>query len=440
MKQFNTLWKFFSSVKLAIFTLSFIAISSIVGTVIPQGESYTFYVNNYGSQSARFFQILDIPDMYYSWWFIGLLGLLSANLIICSLDRFPTVLKIINTDNLSIPLSKLEKMRENSSWKVKKSVTANLDSGDILLKAGWKTDSRKIETDYLYFSQKGAWSRTGVYIVHASILIIFTGAIIGHLLGFKGNIMIPETRSSTHIFSSDTPSPIELGFKVRCDSFAIEYYDNGMVKEYKSHLTIIEDGKETLKRYIEVNKPLTYKGITFYQSSYEGYQDFIITIRDNSNGETQIFRVPFQKQHAWEEKKIHFGVINAEILGQRVVRAKIWAKVEDAPATIEWLKDNKNITLTNGNNGYTITAKQMYATGLQVAKDPGIWFVYFGCGLMLLGLYIAFFLSHKKIWLYQQQNGENISIILAGSTNKNKIGFSKQFAELENQVRKSYGV
>ncbi len=440
MKNLNSIWNFFSSVKLAIFTLSFIAITSIIGTVIPQGESHAFYVKNYGSQTAQFFQILDIPDMYYSWWFTGLLGLLSANLIICSFDRFPAVWKIIHADNLSTSPSKLEKMRESSSWQGTKGISSQLDTGDILQAAGWKAESRKTETGKLYFSQKGAWSRTGVYIVHSSILVIFIGAIVGHFLGFKGSVMIPETRSSTKIFSSDSRTPIELGFEVRCDSFAIEYYDNGMVKEYKSHLTILENEKIVLQKYIEVNGPLTYKGITFYQSSYEGYQDFIVTVKDNDSGENKAFTIPFQKQQGWDEKVIRFGIINAEAIGQRVVRSKLWVKAGDSPAVIEWLEDGRDITIKNGDKNYTVAAKQMYATGLQVAKDPGVWLVYFGCGLMLLGLYIAFFMSHKKIWLYQRIDGDDISVTVAGTANKNKIEFSRQFAELEKQIRKSYGV
>jgi len=440
MKRQNSIWNFFSSVNLAIFTLSFIAISSIIGTVIPQGESHAFYVKNYGPQMAQFFQVLDIPDMYYSWWFTGLLGLLSANLIICSIDRFPAVWKIIHADNLSSTPSKLEKMRESSSWQGVKSITEKMNIVDILQSNGWKAESKKSETGEMFFSQKGAWSRTGVYIVHTSMLVIFIGAIVGHFGGFKGNVMIPETQGTSKIFSSDTRTPVELGFEVRCDSFAIEYYDNGMVKEYKSHLTILEDGQEVLQKYIEVNGPLTYKGITFYQSSYEGYQDFIITVGDDSSGESKAFTVPFQKQQGWKEKEIRFGIINAEALGQRIVRSKLWAKAGDSPAVIEWLEDGKDISIKDGDKNYTLAAKQMYATGLQVAKDPGVWLVYIGCGLMLLGLYMAFFMSHKKIWLYQKTDGDDVSVVLAGSANKNKIEFSKQFAELEKQIRKSYGV
>lgn len=438
MKQKNSIWNFFASVKLAIFTLSFIALTSIIGTVVQQGKSHSFYVETYGPRMAQFFKVLDISDMYYSWWFVGFLGLLCANLIICSFDRFPAVLKIIRADNLSIKPGRLEKMAEKKSWKVTESALKKINFANIIQESRWEPQVKKIGNNELFFSQKGAWSRTGVYIVHTSIIIIFIGAIIGHFLGFKGSIMIPETKSSTKIFSFDDSEPIELGFEIRCDFFAIEYYDNGMPKEYESGLTVLENGQEILRKKIEVNNPLTYKGITFYQSSYEGYQDFIISIRDDTDiKESKSFIVPFQKQKSWAEKELRFGIINAEAKGQKVVRSKLWLKAGDGPAAIEWLEDGKELTITSDDNSYTVTAKQMYATGLQVAKDPGVWFVYVGCGLMLIGLYMAFFMSHKRIWLYKRTDESGTELLLAGSVNKNKAEFSKQFSKLANRISKN---
>jgi len=434
MKKHNSLWNFFASVRLAIFTLSFLALSSIIGTIIPQGESSAFYIKQYGNQLAQFFQVLDIPDMYYSWWFVGLLGILCCNLIICSLDRFPAVWKIIKADNLSIKPERLEKMSQRKLWRKVARPSADPDFSQLLPGAGWKTESKKSENGQLFFSQKGAWSRTGVYIVHTSILLILAGGVIGHFLGFKGSVMIPETKSSSQIYSYKDSTPIDLGFEVRCDSFSIEYYDNGMPKDYMSSLTIIEGGREVLKKDIEVNGPLTYKGITFYQSSYEGYQDFVVAVKDNGTGERKNFIVPFQKQMVWEEKDIRLGVINAEAMGKRVVRSKLWIKVGESAPVVEWLKDGQEIT-TGDDNNYSITVKQMYATGLQVARDPGVLLVYIGCGLMLLGLFIAFFMSHKRIWLsVQSEDEKTVSLLLAGSANKNRAGFSRQFSALAEQI------
>ena len=110
MKHDNIVWNFFSSVKLALFTLGCLSITSIFGTLIPQKESFDYYVQKYGVETANFLQLFDLTNMYTAWWFLLLLGLLSANLIVCSIERFPVVWRQIHKDNLDIPIEKLKKL------------------------------------------------------------------------------------------------------------------------------------------------------------------------------------------------------------------------------------------------------------------------------------------------------------------------------------------
>src|SRR6185369_14986578 len=106
--------------------------------------------------------------------------------------------------------------------------------------------------------------------------------MIGSLFGFKGNVNIPEGESVSKVVSR-SGKEIDLGFSVRCEKFSVAYYNNGSPREFKSILTILENGKpvpdHTNVRVI-VNDPLTYKGITFYQSSYGNAGDYFFTISD----------------------------------------------------------------------------------------------------------------------------------------------------------------
>ncbi len=101
------------------------------------------------------------------------------------------------------------------------------------------------------------------------------------------------------------------------------------------------------------------------------------------------------------------------------------------------MNTGEKVKVNREDRTYLFAAKQRYATGLQVAKDPGVWFVYVGCGLMLLGLYMAFFMSHKRIWLIVNETENKTSIFISGTTNKNKAGFEKIFNELEESLRKN---
>ncbi len=437
MQKNNSLWQFFASVKLAIVTLVLISVTSIIGTVIQQKRSAEFYVDTYGPQLAQIFAILDIPDMYNSWWFLALLFLLGFNLVICSIDRFPGVWKQVTSDGLAMAPERVEKMSTRLSWTTDSSLSEARDSlTEKLRTKRFKTDSKQTQDSSLIFAQKGSWTRTGVYIVHTSILVIFLGAIIGSLGGFKGSIMVPETTQRDKIFLFDNKGMQELGFAIRANNFKIEFYPNGMPKEYTSSLTVIDNGEEVLTRTIEVNDPLTYKGITFYQSSYEPYQDFVVSVTSPS-GASKTFIMPFQKQESWEDENLSFGILNAKVLGQSIVSSKLWFSDGEDEAASLWIDDGAEISIERPLGTYTVSAKQMYATGLQVAKDPGVWWVYVGFGLMLFGLYVAFFMSHRRIWLLLKPMNGQIEVVMSGSANKNRAGFERVFEELGVQLQEN---
>ncbi|MFV0438963.1 MAG: cytochrome c biogenesis protein ResB [Desulfopila sp.] len=427
MNSSNPLWNFFRSVQLAIFTLLALALTSIIGTIVPQGRPFEYYVKEYGEATARLLHIFDIPEMYSSWWFLTLLVLLTVNLIVCSIDRFPLALSQMTLDQTSLTRDRLEKM----------SFTHVFDGGSSTIYAtlattlqndGWHITTRKTSEGEITAAQKERWSRIGVYVVHSSILVIFAGAFIGSFFGYKGSVLIPETKATDTIYSSTTQAPIDLGFTVRCDHFEIEFYENTMPKDYRSRLTVLENGKEVLVKDIEVNHPLKYRGVTFYQSSYQGYQDFLITLTGSANrSETLI--APFQQEMTFAKEEVKIGVINAEALRDRVVRVKIWLQHGQNPPITLWLNPQEPTSLQAHGLASTLTVKQMYATGLQVAKDPGVWIVYLGFLLMLSGLYIAFFMSHRRIWLVHDADTSG-SVLLAGTSNKNRVGFEKQFNEL----------
>jgi cytochrome c biogenesis protein len=208
-----------------------------------------------------------------------------------------------------------------------------------------------------------------------------------------------------------------------------------MAKEYTSTVTVLENGKELFQTSIEVNSPLTYRGVTFYQSSYEGYNDFIVKVTNRESGNSVSSIIPFQEQSRWTEEGLTFGIINAEMIGQSVSRIKMWVSDSREAPSVFWLKDGDSTTVEKENGAYLLSAKQMYATGLQVSKDPGVWVVFIGCGLMLLGLGVAFFMSHKRIWVFIKKDKDGVSILLTGSTNKNRAGFARIFDDLAETMK-----
>ncbi len=443
-KHGNIVWNFFASVKLALFTLFTLAAASIIGTIIPQNEAAFRYVELYGPNVAKVFQALDIPNMYESWWFLSLLVLFSINLTICTIERFPHIWKVVTQDNLTTKVSRLQKM---SLRRVFKS-TIGLEQTNavvqkIMAKAGWKTSQCAKDDGTLFFSQKGAWTRLGVIIVHVSILVIFTGALIGKFYGYKASVMIPEGRSTDVVYkSSDDHPPIPLGFTLKCNDFKLTYYDTGMPKEFRSDLSVLKNGKELLSKSIVVNDPLQFGGLTFYQSSYQAIDgQFTATLVNESSQAKQkfILQYPTKQATKWPAEKISFGITDIEGPDMmRHFRYKIWFSDGMGTPSSFWMNQESTVKVKRPGSNYLLSLSPRFATGLQVAKDPGVWVVYTGCIMMILGLIIIFFMSHKRVWIFVSKNeGGEDQILINGTSNKDKIGFEKIMSSLYEKFEDS---
>ncbi len=434
-KKKNTVWKFFSSVKLALFLLFILAVCSIIGTIIPQNNPPAFYVQEYGKSLPMFFTLLDVPDMYNSWWFLSLLVVLSLNLVICSLDRFPNAWRLITMDNLAIAPERLRRTgyRKNIITAAPFEKVTAIAAG-IMTGAGWRPKQAAVGEGTLLFAQKGAWTRLGVYGVHCSILVIFVGAIIGSLYGYKASVMLPELSSTDVVYASARGhAAIPLGFTLRCDRFELSYYDNGAPKEYRSDLAVVQDGKEVYSKSIVVNDPMQYGGLTFYQSSYDSMKNELVAVIENNKTKAKKrFAVSPRREVQWPAAGLSFGVVDMDgpdRMGR--YRLKIWFSDGKAAPAEFWTYPGVPAEIERPATTYSFSIRQRFATGLQVAKDPGVWYVYIGCIMMLLGLAVAFFLSHKRIWIYVSRGeGENANLLISGSSNKNKAGFEKKLEEL----------
>jgi cytochrome c biogenesis protein len=436
-KKKNPFIAFFSSVKLTLFVLFMLAFFSIIGTVIPQNKPAEFYVKMYGDNMAGLFQALDVPDMYSSWWFSALMILLSINMVVCILKRFPNAWRMITMDNLQTKLSRLEKMSQRhifSSSSPPEETAINL--ANILNKKGWQATKQQQDGSILLFAQKGRWSRLGVYVFHLSILIIFVGAMIGSFWGYKAGVRIPETTSIDTVYRFSDNKPIKLDFKVLCKHFKLTYYENGAPKEFRSELAIIKDGKEVAAKSIVVNDPLTYGGLTFYQSSYEAYGKMLIVITNNDTGDHKEFLVRPGEEIPWPQADISFGVINKKATAvPGHFDYKIWFNDKKSDPATFWMEEDSTKSLQQSGTKYTISMKEFYATGLQVTKDPGVWFVYAGCVIMILSLIVAFFMSHRRIWIHLSEAKDGGSrILLSGTSNKNRVGFANSFAVLAAEI------
>ena len=110
------------------------------------------------------------------------------------------------------------------------------------------------------YAETGVASRFGVYVTHLSIVVIFIGAILGNVFGFKSYVNIPDGKEASHLDARGGKEHIDLPFSVRNNRFWVETYPNGQPRKYASDLSVIESGREVLRKTITVNDPLAVQG------------------------------------------------------------------------------------------------------------------------------------------------------------------------------------
>src|SRR5512145_355812 len=196
----DKVWKFFISLKLAITVIIILAVASILGTIVEQNQPLEKYQKVYGAGTIRLFEAAGLFDMYHSWWFLLLLVLFTVNLSCCTLDRLPRVVRTVRNPKTTLDEGLEKTLGLTDRWKKKGAREALAASyGEALGRQfGKPRVTENGDTVHLY-DERGVVSRFGVYVTHLSIVIIFVGAIIGNVVGFKGYANIVEGQAISEI-------------------------------------------------------------------------------------------------------------------------------------------------------------------------------------------------------------------------------------------------
>jgi len=456
-------WKFFASVRLTIVILIVLAFTSIIGTIIEQQaepvQNIKLLAKFFGDSSApalyNMFVKLGFMDMYHSWWFVSILLLFSINLVVCTLERFPKTWRLIKTpqkpmaENVikTLPIKKELNFKSNLKTVKEEFLKVFKSSGFHIHETG------EGESIQLY-SEKGKNSHLGLYVVHLSIILILIGAIIGARFGFNAFLNLPEGETSDVAYMQGGKI-IPLGFTIKCNWFNTEYYaERDMPKEFQSELVIIDKGREVMKKIIEVNSPLSYKGITFYQSSYgmvpNAVGTFILRVT-SKGGQESTLRLKPGESFEIPGANIKGTIVNfspALTVDRATGRLTTFAENMINPAVaiefdgtemgkfVGWILKRHPETgvLPDGSKIKFEDYWGVEYTGLQVSRDPGVGVIYFACIIMTLGLYIAFFMSHKRIWIRLTNDKKSVRVIAGGSASKNRLSFER---EIENILSKA---
>ncbi len=460
----------FSSVKLAITLFIFLAITTLIGTILSEEPMVgaAELVKKYGLEKYHLLKSLGLTDVFHSWWYLALLTALGINLIVASFKRVFPKWRIAFAWPIEIEESNIKKLPIHCEISLNKGLKTLEEK---LKEKNYKT---KINGKNL-LAVKGGWHRLGASVTHVGILTLLIGCAITTLTGFNGMAQVAENEGfyltdlgdkSVQLRSIEPENwlapiskmPLWLG---RIPSYLVKVnktwrvdYESGQPKQWYSDLSVFDQNKKELfRKTIHVNEPLEFRGLDIYQSNWGKFSQIsfnneTITLPlENFRGEDVVIlplgedvglklkvvqRLESREQRA--EKNLtssakggptssgHLSALTSDVLELYSIsndgsKQKYLGRVEK----------NKKLQLGPMNIGYFGTQT---LTGLQFKSNPGSILIYPGLFFIIAGVFIAFG-SRKQIWAAVNESNK---IVIGGNSDRAKGKFFQEFEEIVSKI------
>jgi cytochrome c biogenesis protein len=452
----RNIWQTLSSIKTGVVLIILVVIFSAAGTVILQRPMTDpdDMARAYSPAMLRLLDAVGLTDVFHARWFIALMILVSLCIIAASVERFPNAWRFFARPYKSPDQNFRRALPLQASISIRDEEQGLGAAERILRKHGFRSE-RIVRTDsFSLFSERNRISEMAVYIVHASLLLIFLGGIIDALVGWRGFLMLTPGKAANQI-EMKTGVTRTLPFSIRCDAAGEETYTDGTPKKYWSKLAVVANGQEISRKEIVVNDPLVYHGVRFYQASYgrTGKLDqLIINATPAKGGASQQISLALNEAVALDpETKVQV----VEFIPDFVVQdGQVYARSNDVvnPAVHMIVTSQKTNTVINywlpeisgvaenASSPYIFEPKDLKTgvfTGLEVSHEPGQWAVWAGVVLMAVGLTFVFYVVHMRLWVVPVQNGDGTLVLwIGGSANRNRDAFEEKFKVLVEELKK----
>lgn len=466
----DKIWNFFSSVKVGVSLIVLLLVAAAIGTILPQKayipattaeEIKAYYADVYGSV-GRVYHFLGFHDMYSSFWFILLVGLLAISLIVASLDRFVPLYRSLKNQRVLRHISFMNKQR----------IFADGPGADDSLQkaeAKLKELKYKVTTDKNgLLAEKGRFSRWGPYVNHIGLIIFLFGVMLRMMPGFYVDESLWLREGETRAI------PEAPGYALESKGFELETYTGeddeavfneaidrvgSVAKNYQTDIVLYQKPEDSLpgatdlekvkESSIRVNEPLKFDGYAIYQMDFRldelKAMKFQLTNKETeeSLGELTIDLINPEKTYEFENgATVNLLGYYPDFSGFENGEPQTATPLPNNPGFLVEMKtpetpdgETSFITIKNtvepfGENQYKLAfqaAETRDVSGLTIRKDRTLPILGLGGLIFMIGVAQGMYFNHRRFWIQQKADGE---ILLAGHTNKNWFGLKKDLDQV----------
>ena len=256
----DRIWRFFCSLRAAIFEIAILALLVLVGTLrgssVPQSIADTFPI------TSPLVKQWYAWDVYRSVPFAAILTLLAVAITICTMNRAPGIWQAIAHPTVMTTHGFLRNAESSARFVANVPATALADElADAMRASGYRALTEVRNREIHLYGDRWRFSRLATFPFHLALILILVGGIVGAAWGFRENaLIIPE--GSVRNLGNGT------GLGVRLDDFSEVYREDGSPSIYRSNITLLRNGAPVDSGSMTVNNPFTFGDIVFYQSGF----------------------------------------------------------------------------------------------------------------------------------------------------------------------------
>src|SRR5699024_933298 len=460
---FDKIWNFFTSIKVGVTIIAIIAIAAAIGTILPQeyfiplgADPLEHYTERYGTFGMLYYK-LGFTELYSSWWFVLLNGMLALSIIAASVDRGVPLYKSLKNQRAKKHDSFFRRQRLNNTY-------SSTEQAESVVK-GLQDKKYKLKQDgNHYLLEKGRLSRWGPYINHTGLIIL----LVGSMLRFFPGVYIDEVIYAQEGETVSVPTT-DGKYYVKNEAFTLDTYDEDSgtvfdeslqqnkemtISNFQTDISFYENKSadvigsspdlEKIDDYsIRVNHPYVFEDYQLYQSSYDNSQLKSMTLRlEDKDGNTIVENCevnldePADTYEISEDININMRAYapdfleideNGTLLSETPVPSNpaFVFEVDNGEKKELSLLQIMNSTDISEGNEYKIKfveAEEHVATVLTLKKDLSMPIIATGFVIFLIGLFIGSYINHRRIWI----NGDGDSMSIAAHTSKNYYGLKKE--------------
>lgn len=438
-KQTRSLWRFFSSVRLALILILILTGLSLVGTLVIQVQpevsadpaEYGWWLENIVRPNLGIWTtplaFLGLFDVFHSLWFLVAGTMLIVNIVVCSLNRWNGIYSAVFKQRVKLA-DRFYEGGANRAQFASLNMTTD-DAGnrlrEVLRSKGYRVRQESAPEGLYVAGDKNRMCRFGTYLHHLSIVLFIAGFLIGSYMGFRARSFAVSENSIAEV-GYGTNLSLEL------ESFVDEYWPDGPPKDYRSQVVIYDNGVEVQRGLVRVNHPIEYGGVRFYQS-YFG-PSAVMSVTDTSDGEVLFSDgVPLSWTSGDEPFKRPTGVIKLRerdlsayllapaqgyfdpMIQAGQIRIEIFQGGSRVPLATALLEPGKPTTLEGMEFNFL---RERQFSGFQVVRDPGNNLIWIASTLFVLGLALVFYFPHRQVWarVYNEADGKPKVLLRTTST------------------------